>query len=166
TALTSLTTDVGGSTDLNAGNVTTSGAQTYNDAVILTANSILASTGGGNIAFESTVDGAWSLTVNTSGITSFHDTVRTAKVPTRRAADPTALTSLTTDVGGSTDLNAGNVTTSGAQTYNDAVILTANSILASTGGGNIAFESTVDGAWSLTVNTSGITSFHDTVGGT
>src|SRR5262249_21798360 len=155
-ALSSLTADVGGSTDLNAGNVTTSGAQTYNDAVILTANSILASTGGGNIAFESTVDGAWSLTVNTSGITSFHDTV----------GGTTALTSLTTDVGGSTDLNAGNGTTSGAQTYNDAVILTANSILASTGGGNIAFESTVDGAWSLTVNTSGITSFHDTVGGT
>ena len=43
----------------------------HNDAVTLGANTILVSTGTGNIAFTSSVDGARSLTVNTSGVTLF-----------------------------------------------------------------------------------------------
>ena len=49
----------------------------------------------------------------------------------------TALTSVTTDAPGSTALNGGIVTTTGAQTYNDAVTLGANTTATSTGSGNV-----------------------------
>src|SRR5262249_58901507 len=61
----------------------------------------------------------------------------------------TDLTSLTTDAAGSTDLNGGIVKTTGAQTYNDAVTLSAATTLTSTGAGNVGFAKTVDGAFSL-----------------
>ena len=99
TALTSLTTDAAGSTRLG-GNVNTTGAQTYNDAVALGGDATLASTGSGAIGFGSTVNGAHKLTVNTSGLTTFGGAVGATN----------ALTSLTTDVGGGTSLG-GNVTT-------------------------------------------------------
>ena len=67
-ALASLTTDAPGTTDLNGGVVNTSGAQTYNDPVLLTANTVLTSQSGGDITFASTVDGAFALTVNTAGV--------------------------------------------------------------------------------------------------
>jgi len=119
-ALTSLTTDAPGSTAINGGSVRTTGAQTYNDAVSLGADTTLTSTGGGNIAFVSTVDGARP-DGDTTGATRFGSTVGAA----------TALASLTTDAGGTTSLG-GNVTTTGAQTYNDAVSLGADTTLTST----------------------------------
>src|SRR5207302_1659196 len=125
-ALTSLTTNAGGTTAINGGAVTTSGAQTYNDAVTLGANTIL--TGVGN-TFQSTVNGLFSLTVNGSGTTTFGGAVGNAN----------ALTSLTTNAGGTTAINGGAVTTSGAQAYNDAVTLGAAAII--TGVGN-TFAST------------------------
>ena len=57
----------------------------------------------------------------------------------------TALASLTTDVPGETDLNGGVVNTIGPQTYNDPVLLTADTVLTSQFGGDITFASTVDG---------------------
>ena len=76
---------------------------------------------GGNITFASTVDGAFALTVNTAGVTAFNGAVGGA----------TALASLTTDAPGTTDLNGGVVNTIGLQTYNDPVLLTANTVLTS-----------------------------------
>ena len=154
TALTSLATDAGGSTTLN-GNVTTSGAQTYGDAVGLGANTTLASSGSGAIGLNGSVDGAYSLAVNTGGATTFGGAV----------GGSTALASLATDAGGSTTLG-GNVSTSGAQTYGDAVTLGANTTLASSGSGAISLNGTVDGAHSLVVNTAGATTFGGTIGGT
>src|SRR5262249_25620520 len=120
TPLMSLTTDAPGTTDLNGGTVTTTGNQTYLDPVVLTANTTL---NGSNITFNSTVDSdsnatPRSLTVNSSGngTTTFN----------LRVGDASPLLSLTTNADGTTDLNAGTVTTTGDQTYNDAVILTAN----------------------------------------
>jgi len=156
TALASLTTDAGGTTIINGGSVTTSGAQSYGDAVTLGANTTFASTGSGNITFVSTVNGAFALTANTAGVTTLGGAV----------GGTTALTSVTTDAAGSTHINGGTINTTGAQTYNDAVVLGANTTLASTGSGNIALASTVDGAFALTVNTAGVTTFGGAVGGT
>ena len=142
TALTSLTTDAStvagspavgvGTTWIKGGVVTTTGAQTYNDAVKLdvldvtltsTAPGANASTGSGNgnITFAKTLDGAQNLTINTAG-----DTIFLGKV-----GDLIALTSLTTDAStvagtpavglGTTWIKGGVVTTTGTQTYNDAV---------------------------------------------
>ena len=60
---------------------------------------------------------------------------------------------------------AGNVTTSGAQTYNDAVTLGGTTALTSTGNGLIDFTSTIDGGHALTVATGGAITFGGAVGG-
>ncbi|HEY2394354.1 MAG TPA: hypothetical protein VGH81_00035 [Rudaea sp.] len=151
-ALTSLTTDAAGSTML-AGNVSTTGAQIYNDALTLGANATLSSSGGGAIDFGSTVDGAHNLAVNTGGLTTFGGGV----------GGTTALTSLSTGGAGSTTLD-GNVSTTGAQIYNDALTLGANATLSSSGVGAIDFASTVDGAHNLVVNTTGVTTFAGAAG--
>ena len=52
------------------------------------------------------------------------------------------------------------------QTYNDPVLLTADTVLTSLSSGNITFASTVDGLFALTVNTAGVTAFNGAVGGT
>src|SRR4051794_41748453 len=95
--------------------------------------------------FASTVDGPFALFVNTAGITAFNGPV----------GGVIALVSLTTDAPGTTDLNGGIVNTFGPQTYNDPVLLTADTMLTSLFDGNITFASTVDGAFALTVNTAG-----------
>ncbi|HET7556983.1 MAG TPA: filamentous hemagglutinin N-terminal domain-containing protein, partial [Rhodanobacteraceae bacterium] len=146
--------DVSGKTSL-ASDVTTSGTQTYNGAVTLGNDVKAASSGNGAIAFNSTVDGAHNLVVNTGGQTTFGGAV----------GGTTALTSLTTDSTGSTTLG-GNITTTGAQTYNDAVTLTGNAAATSTGGAAITLNSTIDGAHTLAVNTAGATTFGGAVGGT
>ena len=120
-ALASLTTDAPGTTDLNGGVVNTLGLQTYNDPVLLTADTVLTSVSGGDITFASTVDGAFALTANTAGVTAFDGAV----------GGTVALASLTTDAPGTTDLNGGAVNTIGSQTYNDPVVLTANTVLTS-----------------------------------
>src|SRR5207237_1182032 len=103
------------------------------------ADAALTSTGAGNIGFGSTVDGAFALTVNTAGVTTFGGAVGGA----------TALASLTTDAPGATALNGGSVTTTGDQSYSDAVTLGTDTTLISTGGGAVGFGSTVDGAFAL-----------------
>ena len=110
--------------------VTTSGVQTYNDPVVLTANTVLASSGigsAGDITFARTINsgtgGPFTLAVNTAGTTAFNGAVGNAA----------ALASLTTDAPGTTDLNGLSVATTGVQTYNDPVVLTANTVLASAG---------------------------------
>jgi hypothetical protein len=145
TALTSLTTDAGGSTAINGGAVTTTAAQTYNDAVTLGAATTI--TGVGN-TFASTVNGAQALSIIDSGTTTLGGAV--------------SVTSLTTDAGGSTAINGGAVTTTAAQTYNDAVTLGAATTI--TGVGN-TFASTVNGAQTLSIIDSGTTTFGGIVGG-
>ncbi|HUW54131.1 MAG TPA: filamentous hemagglutinin N-terminal domain-containing protein [Rhodanobacter sp.] len=150
---------VGGALDASAGgsgiaianSISTGGAQTYNDAVTLGADATLSSTGGGAIDFASTIDGAHALAVNTSGVTTFGGAV----------GGTTQLTSLTTDASGSTQLD-GNVGTTGAQTYNDAVTLGANATLASSNA--VTFGGTLDGAHDLTVNANGPVKFVGAVG--
>ncbi|HNP80992.1 MAG TPA: filamentous hemagglutinin N-terminal domain-containing protein [Nitrospira sp.] len=114
----------GGTTSLT-GAFSTTGAQTFGDAVTLAGNTTLTSSGNHDITFNSTVNGARALAVNTTGTTTFGGSVGTT----------TALTSLTTDSGGTTALNGGGaVTTSGNQTYNDAVTMNQFTTVTSTGG--------------------------------
>ena len=145
---TSLTTDAEGSSQIN-GDITTTGSQTYNDAVNLQGNTTLT---GNNVAFQNTVDGNQALTVNSSGVTHFEKAV----------GNTTALNSLTTDATGTTEIKD-NIKTTGNQTYNDAVTLKGNSTLTGT---NVTFQNTVDGNQALTVNASGTTHFEKAVGGT
>ncbi|MCE3238393.1 MAG: hypothetical protein K0R24_1374, partial [Gammaproteobacteria bacterium] len=147
----SLTTNAGGTLVINGGSVTTSGAQTYNDALTLGAITHLTSTGSGNINLANTVNGSYALTLNTSGMTTLGNTLNIA--------------SLITDTGGTTVMNGGSVITSGTQTYNDAVTLGAETVLTSNGGGNINLLNTVNGAFGLNLNTSGTTTLGGIIGG-
>ena len=154
TPLTSLITDLAGTTALNGGAVTTSGAQTYNDPVTVGALTTVTSA---TTTFSSTVNGGFGLAVNTSGVTTFGGAV----------GGTTALASLTTDGPGSTAVNGGAVTTSGAQTYNDPVTIGGlDLVAASTGSANVSFASTVNGPKALTVNTAGSTNLNAAVGAT
>jgi hypothetical protein len=121
----SLTTDAGGTTKLN-GNVTTTGPQTYSDAVTIANNPILS---GSDLTFNNTVDGSSDLTVNAnSGNVTFNGAIGAT----------TPLTNLTAN---SKISLGGNVTTTGSQTYADAVTVAKNSVLSGSG---ITFNKTVD----------------------
>ncbi len=141
TALTSLTTDASGSVLISGSGVSTTAAQTYNDAVNLGANTTLTSTGGGDIRLVDALNGAHALTVNTAGVSRFEGVV----------GGVAPLSSLTTDAPGSVWVSGGAVTTTGAQTYNDAVVLGANATLMSTGN-TLHFVSIADGASSFNLN--------------
>ncbi|MEG3884415.1 filamentous hemagglutinin N-terminal domain-containing protein, partial [Microcoleus sp. herbarium19] len=165
----SFTTNAGGTTELN-GNVTTTNAQTYGDAVTIANNPVLAGNavtfndtvngdsnltvngGAGNVKFTGAIgnnSALKDLTVNSTGTTAFSQTVKAQ--------------SLTTDAGGITEIN-GNITTTGAQTYGDAVTVANNPIL---NGSSITFSKTVDGNSDLTLNAgSGSISVGGTIGNT
>ncbi len=124
---------VGGIT-LN-GDITTSGAQRYQSAVVIAGDRTLASTGGGDVAFDGTLNsdaGAnRDLTVNTSGATTFSGAV----------GGVDELDVLTTDDAGSVDL-AANVTTVGAQTYRDDTLSLSAALTDSGAGITLGDEAT------------------------
>src|SRR5262249_60126938 len=105
TPLSSITTGGGGTTAINGGSVTTTGNQSYGDAVTLDAASNSTTLTGVDISFTSTVrgttDGEENLTVSGSGLTTFGGAVGDAG---KRLASPT------TNLGGTTALNGGAVT--------------------------------------------------------
>ncbi|RZL01122.1 MAG: filamentous hemagglutinin N-terminal domain-containing protein [Rubrivivax sp.] len=78
---------------------------------------------------RSTVSGAHSLSLNTSGTTRIRDTV-------------TGLTTVSTDAGGTTRLG-GVIQTTGAQSYGDAVVLDGSTSLSASA---VSFGNTVNGA--------------------
>ncbi|MBK5963084.1 hypothetical protein CCR95_03005 [Thiocystis minor] len=158
-SLASLTTDAAGSTQIGA-NVTTAGAQTYNDAVTLTADSVLTSPSGGNVTFMGQINGSTSgaqaLTVTTNGTTAYYGAV----------GANTSLKNLTTD-GGGTIVLGGNVTTSYDQSYDDLVFVHGIRTLTTTLGGTVSFEGTIHGNSggpdALRVNSVGTTAFQGAV---
>ncbi|MEG4573053.1 CHAT domain-containing protein [Microcoleus sp. N3A4] len=163
----SLTTDIGGTTQVK-GNVTTTGSQTYGDAVTIANNPILS---GSDITFNNTVDGTSDLTVKaSSGNVTFNGAVGAASPIGNLTVNSTGTTafnqtvnaaSLTTDIGGTTQVK-GNVTTTGSQTYGDAVTIANNPILS---GDSITLDNTVDGTSDLTVKAvSGNVTFNGAVG--
>ncbi|HEV7610196.1 MAG TPA: filamentous hemagglutinin N-terminal domain-containing protein, partial [Steroidobacteraceae bacterium] len=148
TALLSVATDSGGTTAINGGSIRTSGAQTYNDAVTLGADTTLTGVG---VQFLGTLNGARALIVNDSGATVFGGLV----------GGGTALTSIVTDAPGSVAVNTTAVTTTGAQTYNENMTLGANVAFNGIG---LTFAG-IDGAHSLTVSAgSGAARFNGALG--
>ncbi|MFC1792338.1 beta strand repeat-containing protein [Planctomycetota bacterium] len=147
-----LNTTSGSGTSI-AGTVATTAQDMDLGATTLTADTTLS---GSAIIFNSTVDGGHSLIVNDgAGTTIFKDDVGSGA----------ALTSLTTDADGSTEL-WGNVTTSGAQTYNNNVTVVGDNTLRAggnltvgigkslTGDGDLTLEATGGGITANTINMS------------
>lgn len=148
----SLTTDAGGKAQVNGGLIQTTGTQTFNDAVSVGADAVFESTGGQDVAFNSTLDGGFKVEVKTAGATIFNDEV----------GGITPLVSLTTNAGGTTQVNGGLVKTTAEQTYNDAVSVGAPATFESTGGGAVTFNVTLSGS-TVAVNTAGATEFNGAV---
>ncbi|QDU03465.1 Extracellular serine protease precursor [Gimesia chilikensis] len=144
------------STTFNGGTVTTTGSQLYHNAVNFVTNTTLTSSGGSNIQFNDTVDGAIDLQIDTAGTTIFNGAI----------GGNSPLSSLTTNTGGTTQINGGSIQTSGNQIFNDDVELGANTVLTSTGSGAITFNQRVNGTFTLELNTDGDTTFDGTVGDT
>jgi autotransporter-associated beta strand protein len=145
----------GGSTHLNGGAITTDCCQQYDSPTTLGANTTLTSAGGSDIIFVSTVDGAFSLNLNTAGPVTLDGAIG-GTVP---------LTSFNSSGLGAMGLNAGAITTTGGQSFSGPITLGAATTLTSSGGGNIDLGSTVDGALSLATSTTGITTLGGLVGG-
>jgi filamentous hemagglutinin family protein len=149
TALASLITGTSGTTAISGGSIRTSGAQSYRDAVTLGAGTTLT---GVNVQFAGLLNGNFALTVNDSGTTAFGGVV----------GGITPLVSITTDAPGSVAVNTSAVTTSGAQTYHENMILGTNATLSGLG---LSFGGAVDGAFGLTANAgSGALQFSSAVG--
>jgi uncharacterized delta-60 repeat protein len=135
-------TDQATTSHLNGGAVTTTGAQTYFDAVTLGSADTLTSNSSGNIFFINTLNGSFGLTVNTAGMTKFAGAVG-GSVP---------LASLTTDVAGNTAIAGGAVTTTGGQNYGDPVTLSVATVLTA---GSASNSATINNAgFLLTIATS------------
>ncbi|MEG4962277.1 two-partner secretion domain-containing protein, partial [Microcoleus sp. K4-C2] len=122
------------------GNITTQSQDITINGNAIVGNNVLLGTGnlaGGNILFNNNINGSGNLTLETGtgkievkgsigdATVLGNLTVNSAGTTTFNAA---AATSFTTNVGGKTELN-GNVTTTGAQTYGDAVTIANNPIL-------------------------------------
>ena len=120
-----------------------------NTPIVLTANTILSANTGGDIWMGGTVNGAYSLTLNTTG----------TNILTSAIGGTTALTSLTTNAGGATFITDA-ITTTGTQTYNDGVHLFAPITLTTTDS-DVTFGGTIDSdagqTRHLTIDTNGTT---------
>ncbi len=122
--------------------VTTSGRQTYHDAVTLGANTVLAAN---DVTFSQTLGSASTtaqdLEVNTSGegVTTFLGAVGT-----------TPLRDLRTNEDGSTAINGGSVITTGDQSYGDPVAVGGKDVLLDAGN-DLSFgdDVTTDGTASM-----------------
>ncbi len=170
-----LATDAGGTTEIG-GSVTTTGAQQFNDAVRLAGNVTFTSSGG-DILFNSTVDGtngseslnlnapAGNIAVNGAiGSLAAIGNLTSASSGTTDFNGNVAAASLTAGGSGTAELN-GNIATTGTQQFNSAVRLTGNVALNS-GNGDIIFNATLDGTQNLalTAGTGNVT-FAGAVGG-
>ena len=120
---------------------------------MLGANDTLTSVNG-NISFNSTVDGAYSLTVD-AGMGAVTYTGIVGGTTPLMSLDNTAV---------HTELYA-NVTTIGHQTFNNAVQVFNVITLTSEMGGYIEFYGSLDGPGGLIVYTTGEAEFHGAVGG-
>lgn len=135
--------NAGGKTSVDGGQVTTSGSQTFNNPVTITANTTFTSSGGGNIAFEQSLKQSsnQTLTVNTSGQTQFHSNVTVASLTTD-AAGSTLIQSDGQDLAGGASTIA---TTAGDMSFNDSVTVVGNvSLTAQQAASRIVFAQSAD----------------------
>ena len=136
-----LTLNVTGEATINCAAIKTSGSQTYNNAITLgttpapDTHTLTAS----GVSFVSTIDGAANLAIVTTAGTSFDADVGASTPPA------------TLTVTGPATIACDEITTSGDQHYKNEVVLTASPTLTSTGG-NLSFDSTIDGAYTITLD--------------
>jgi len=135
---------VTGTTQLDGGSVTSSGAQTYRGAVTQSVGITLT---GFLITFNDSITGD-STSLGINGNADFDGPI-------------SDLQSLS--VTGTTQMDGGAITSIGLQAYQGAVTLGADNTLT---GSAVTFESTSDGAQALTIVMDGLTTFNDEVGGT
>ena len=163
------------------GDVTTTGTQTYQGAVTLSAATVTLTTTDSNITFNGTIDSdgvsARALTINLDGNsdgTTADVIFGNATADTLGATNPLGAISITGDldlnaaitsaaslsVSGTSNLGA-NVTTSGTQTYTGAVTLSAATVTLTTTNSDVTFGGTIDSdagqTRNLTINTGGTT---------
>lgn len=135
---------------VNTESISTTGNQTYKNAVTVSANTTFSAASGKLIKFEDTITGSGTplpaVTIQTAN-SQFDGTI-------------SSLSSLTT---AAANINCNSISTSGNQTYGGPAILGANLSLTSTSGGNILFDSTVNGAYTLTLNQASSTTFNGIV---
>ena len=158
-----ITTDAAGTTIIGqagAINLRTLNAMTFNDAVSIGGDATFTAVNNlADVIFASTLNstgGNRAVVINSgpNGLTRFGSTV----------GNTLALSSLTTDSNGSVRFN-GNVTTTGAQTYNDAATIEGNTTFTGT---NINFNQSLDSFGSpqdLTIAASGNASLNANSGG-
>ena len=178
TPLASLSIGGGGTTTLNdswsapntGASVTTTGAQTYFNKLVLGTPTSLKTTGGGDVTFRGAVDGAYSLTINGTGINTF-DAGAGGSTPlgslTVASGVMTSMRDVITtgpqDYAGSLTLNGNYRTTNAAFTSGGPASLAGDSSV-STGNGNATFLGAVNGPGTLTINSSGTTTLGGRVG--
>ena len=115
----------------------------------------------GNLTFVSTINagvaGTAGLTFNGNGTLTITSTVGTTS----------ALEFFTRDSQGTTILNGGNITTTVSQSFGDSVVLGADTVF-NTGAGDVTFTSTssLNGGFSVLVNSTGNFTFAGNAGGT
>jgi hypothetical protein len=143
----------------NDNTFTVTGNTTLNNDSIVNIGNSTATFGGTVNADANTADGQETLTIINSGNAIFNGAVGNLQ----------ALGSLSTPTG-TTTINGGQVTTTGAQTYGGDVMLGAGTTLTSTGGGTISVGGDVNaataGGQSLAVTTSGAITFAGSIGNT
>ncbi len=124
----SLLTDAPGSTSIGGGLLGVTSFFRFNDPVTLTNSLVISGPTG---RFNTTLNGGQALTVNLTGDALFLGAV----------GGIAPLASITTDTTGAIRFYGGVVATTGAQTYNDAVRLGANTTFTAT---NLTFNNTIN----------------------
>ena len=149
--------------NINCASVSTTGTQTYGGAVTVQTNTVFNASAGQLINFQDTVTGSGSplpqVTIlnansNFDGAVSNLTSLTTA-ASTSFNANISSLGTLSTVAA---NINCASVSTSGNQTYSEAVTLGTNTSLTSSA--NILFDSTVTGAYTLNLNQALSTTFN------
>ena len=149
--------------NINCASVSTTGTQTYGGAVTVQTNTAFNASAGQLINFQNTVTGSGSplpqVTIlnansNFDGAVSNLTSLTTAESASFNAN----ISSLGTLSTVAANINCASVSTSGNQTYSEAVTLGTNTSLTSSA--NILFDSTVTGAYTLNLNQALSTTFN------
>lgn len=149
--------------NINCTSVSTTGTQTYGGAVTVQTNTAFNASAGQLINFQNTVTGSGSplpqVTIlnansNFDGAVSNLTSLSTAASASFNAN----ISSLGTLSTVAANINCASVSTSGNQTYSEAVTLGTNTSLTSSA--NILFDSTVTGAYTLNLNQALSTTFN------
>lgn len=149
--------------NINCASVSTTGTQTYGGAVTVQTNTAFNASAGQLINFQNTVTGSGSplpqVTIlnansNFDGAVSNLTSLTTAASASFNAN----ISSLGTLSTVAANINCASVSTSGNQTYSEAVTLGTNTSLTSSA--NILFDSTVTGAYTLNLNQALSTTFN------